>query len=493
MNSARGLRGFLNSLSGRFLLVTLAFVLLAEVLILVPSVARYRADYLLLRLEKSQLAALAVLASPDMISPDLERELLSNAGVFNVVRRRDEVRQLVLSSTIPEPIHDTYDLRLAGPWQLIRDAAALLADPQPRVIRVIGVPVQSAGLLIEITMETGALRKGMIDYGLQVLIMSALISVVTAFLLFLAVRRLIVIPIRRVVRHMQAYADAPEDARHVIAPTARVEELRVAEEAMQSMQNQLTGALRQKERLAQLGGAVAKISHDLRNILTTAQLFADRLEGSDDPAVARAAPKLVASISRAVSLCESTLAFGKAEEPPPQLRRLPVRRLAEDVAEGEGLLGEGRALDGGATQGKTQDGRGGEAAITCLIDIQPGLILRADSEQLHRVLTNLIRNARQAIEATGQPGTIEIGAGEGDADWWIRVGDTGPGLPAKAREHLFAAFQGGARKGGTGLGLAIAAELVRGHGGRLELARTGEDGTEFVIHLPKERDQGFDE
>jgi signal transduction histidine kinase len=101
-------------------------------------------------------------------------------------------------------------------------------------------------------------------------------------------------------------------------------------------------------------------------------------------------------------------------------------------------------------------------------------MIRADGEQLYRVLSNLVRNARQAIEATGQPGTIEIGAGEDDAEWWIRVGDTGPGLPKKAREHLFAAFQGGARKGGTGLGLAIAAELVRGHGGRLELVRSDE-------------------
>ena len=94
--------------------------------------------------------------------------------------------------------------------------------------------------------------------------------------------------------------------------------------------------------------------------------------------------------------------------------------------------------------------------------------------------------ARQAIEATGQPGTIEISAGEAPHEWWIRVGDTGPGLPAKAREHLFEAFQGGARKGGTGLGLAIAAELVRGHGGKLELSRTDAEGTEFMIHLPRE-------
>ncbi len=179
---------------------------------------------------------------------------------------------------------------------------------------MIGNPVQEGGQLIEITMETAPLREALVAYAQRILWLSALISAVTAVLLFVAVQRLMVLPIRRVVAHMQLYAEAPEDARRVIAPSARVEELRVAEEALARMQTQLTGALRQKERLAQLGGAVAKISHDLRNILTTAQLFADRIEGSADPAVARSAPKLIGSISRAVSLCESTLAFGKAEE-----------------------------------------------------------------------------------------------------------------------------------------------------------------------------------
>ncbi|WP_149588030.1 sensor histidine kinase [Tabrizicola flagellatus] len=439
--------------------------MLAEVMIFVPSIARFRADFLLTRLKQAQIAALTQLAAEAPVSPDLEAELLKNAEVYNVVLRRDEVRQLVLSSPVPDEIHASYDLRMAGPWELIRDAFATLLDPENRIVRVIGYPVQEAGTLIEVTMETRPLRVAMIDYGLRILILSALISVVTAFLLFLAVRRLLVLPIRRVVRHMRDYAEAPEDARRVITPNADVEELRMAEEALQSMQTQLTGALRQKERLAQLGGAVAKISHDLRNVLTTAQLFADRIEGSADPVVARSAPKLIGSISRAVSLCEATLAFGKAEEPPPQLRRLNLAQLAAEVVEGEGL--------------------GAESPITCLIDIPPGMMIRADGEQLYRVLSNLIRNARQAIEATGQPGTIEVSAGEDESEWWIRVGDTGPGLPAKAREHLFSAFQGGARKGGTGLGLAIAAELVRGHGGRLELVRADAEGTEFAIHLPK--------
>jgi signal transduction histidine kinase len=457
---------FLNTLSGRFLALTVVFVMLAEVLIFVPSIARFQVDYLQLRLEKAQIAALSVLASDDMIMPELEVELLANAEVFNVVLRRDEVRQLVLSSPVPAEIEETIDLRMTMPWLLIREAFHTLSEPDNRIIRVIGNPVREAGLLIEITMETRALRTAMVEYGLRILLLSALISIVTAFLLFLAVRRLLVLPIRRVVRQIDTYAQAPEDARRLITPTASVAELRTAEDALHSLQTQLTGALKQKERLAQLGGAVAKISHDLRNILTTAQLFADRIERSADPAVAKSAPKLVNSISRAVSLCESTLAFGKAEEGAPVMQRFQLLPLVNDVLEGEGLAAEG--------------------LVTHLVDIAPGFALRADPDQLYRILSNLVRNAKQAIEATGNPGTIEVSAVEDEASWSIRVGDTGPGLPPRARDNLFTAFQGGVRKGGTGLGLVISAELVRGHGGTLDLVRSDDDGTEFEIRLPKE-------
>jgi signal transduction histidine kinase len=439
--------------------------MLAEVLIFVPSIARFREDYLMARLEKAQIASLAQIAADDMITPELEAELLANAQVFNIVLRRDEFRQLVLSSPIPGPVVADYDLRMAGPVMLIRDAAEVLWRADNRVVRVIGNPTLDGGILIEVTLESAPLRAAMIDYGIRILLLSALISAVTAALLFVAVRRLLVMPMRRVVQHMQAYAEAPEDARSVIVPNAGVTELRQAEEALQSLQTQLTGALRQRERLAQLGGAVAKISHDLRNILTTAQLFADRLEGSADPTLARFVPKLVGSITRAANLTEATLAFGKAEEPPPRLLRIPLLALAEEVVEAEGLLPEG--------------------PVQCLIDISANLVIRADHEQMFRVLSNLVRNARQAIEGQGGGGTIELSAGENESEWWLRVGDSGPGLPLKAREHLFAAFQGGARRGGTGLGLAISAELVRGHGGRLELARSDVEGTEFMIHLPK--------
>jgi len=243
----------LHSLSGRFLILTIIFVMLAEVLIFVPSVARFREDYLLLRLERAQIASLALLAD-EVISPDLEEELLRNAEVFNVVLRRDEARQLILASPMPQAVDRTYDLRDPPALGLIRDGLAQLLDPAPEVIRVIGNPTREAGLLIEVTMESGPLRAAMLDYGVRILILSAVISIFTATLLFLAVQRLLVMPIARVARAMTHYAEAPEDGRRIIEPTSGITELRQAEDALQSLQTQLTSSLKQKERLAQLGG-----------------------------------------------------------------------------------------------------------------------------------------------------------------------------------------------------------------------------------------------
>lgn len=455
----------LRTLSGRFLVLTIIFVMLAEVLIFVPSIARFREDYLLSRLERAQIASLALLAD-DMISADLEAELLRNAEVFNVVLRRNELRQLILQSPVPQPIYATYDLRQASAFALIRDAMASLVNRENRVIRVIGNPVREAGLLIEVTMQTGPLRDAMLGYGMRILALSAVISVFTAVLLFLAVQVFLVRPIKGVVRAVQSYAENPEDARRIIMPSAGVTELREAEEALAKMQQDLTGALKQKQRLAQLGEAVAKISHDLRNILTSAQLFGDRIETSTDPSVQRLAPKLVNQITRAVHLTESTLAFGKAEEPPPGLARVALADIVADVLDSERLA----IADG-------QD-------ISLAADVPASMMVRVDAEQMYRVLSNLVRNARQALAQSGSGGEISIAATEAPDAWVIRVADTGPGLPAKARQHLFTPFQGGARKGGSGLGLAISAELVRGHGGQLTLEDSSDAGTVFKITLP---------
>lgn len=455
-----------NTLSGRFLGLTVLFVMIAEVLIFVPSISRFRVDYLQGRLELGQLAALALLATPgEVVAPDLERELLQTAEVLNVVLRRDEIRELVLAGPVPEPVAETFDLRDPDHLTLMGDALRTLVQRRDRIIRLIGRTTQGARSEIEITLHEAPLRAAMLDYGLRIFYLSLAISISTAALLFLAVQRLIVRPMKRVVEHMIAYRDDPEDARRVIAPRSGARELREAEIALQDLQLRLTGALRQKERLAALGGAVAKISHDLRNMLTTAQLLADRLEASSDPGVKRTAPKLVSSLARAIGLCERTLTFGKAEEPPPELADFLLAPLVAEVIENESR---------GASEGKAR----------LSAEVPPEMTVRADADQLFRVLSNLVRNAVQAIETSGASGDVRVSAREAGGQSELWVADTGPGLAPKARENLFQPFRGGVRRGGSGLGLVIAAELIRGHGGVLRLAETGPGGTAFCVTWP---------
>lgn len=452
-----------NTLSGRFLILTIVFVMLAEVLIFVPSIARFRLDYLNTRIERAQIASLALLAD-DMLAPELEAELLQNAGVYNVVLLRNETRQLVLSSALPSPVSDTYDLRNPRITTLISDALYEVTRADDRIIRAVGLPKLDGGDLIEITLDAGPLQHAMRDYGLRILWLSAIISIFTALLLNIVVRWVIVRPISYLGRSMREYEKAPQDARRIIQPRASVIELHEAEIALASLQSELSAALRQRQRLAQLGEAVAKVSHDLRNILSTVQLLSDRLEESDDPAVKRLAPKLVRSVSRAVALSENTLAFGRAQEPTPQLQRCDVGEIIDDVVTQETLA--------------IETAEHIEFKVICHVNE-----LRADPEQLYRILQNLIRNARQAF-GTSQ-GQIEIVVGEDDANWTIIVRDNGPGLPPKAVEHLFHPFSGGTKREGSGLGLAIAHELVVGHGGTLGLKDNSENGACFKITLPK--------
>ena len=454
-----------NTLSGRFLVLTVLFVMLAEIFIFIPSISRFRVEFLSARIERAQIASLALLAD-DMLSSELEKELLENAAVFNVVLRRNATRELVLTSELPKPVYETFDLRSTKTWNLIRDALNRLTDPEPRVIRVIGAPRLKGGSLIEVTLPTQDLRSAMINYGMRIFILSAVISAFTALLLFLAVRVVMVKPINRVIGHMKSYALSPEDARQIIQPTAKISELREAEIALQKMQNQLTVALKQKRRLAQLGEAVSKLSHDLRNILSTVQLLSDRMESSEDPLVKSLAPKLIVSVSRAVTLTESTLSFGKVQEPSPKIRQIELYQIVEDVVINERMW---------VTNKKTIISN----------SVSKHMNISVDPDQLHRALSNLVRNAWQAIDLQKARGKINVTASEDADKWLIEVVDTGLGLPKEARTHLFEPFRGSVRKGGIGLGLSISQELIRGHGGEINLVWSNQNGTKFQINLPK--------
>ncbi len=457
---------FLRGVSGRLLIVTIVAVMIVEVVIFIPSVARFRMDYLQERLARAEVAALAMLAYSDgMVSEEIQRELLSKAEVSSIVIHRDGARAMVLAPDPPQMIDATFDLRGMINVEMVTDALRrLAAAPGSEFIRVIGKPPQGAEAL-EITLDAAPLRDEMLDYGVRILNLSLIISLLTAAVVFVAIRRLVVAPMSRVIEAMKTFQENPEDTARIIEPDARIGEVAEAERALAEMQRDVNTALKERARLASLGQALAKISHDLRNMLAAQQLLFDRLETSSDPTVVRVMPKILGTLDRAIRLCQRTLDYGRAEESAPEIREVALAALVAEVAETLGLSE-------------------GSRPVSARISVPHDHTVPADPEQLYRVLANLMRNAAEAIAETGRPGEIAVSAAR-DSSWErIVIADTGPGLPARAREHIFKPFRGGARRGGTGLGLAIAHDLVTAHGGRLDLVKSTTQGTVFEICLP---------
>jgi signal transduction histidine kinase len=456
---------FVPGLSGKLLILTILFVMVAEVLVFVPSVSNFRKQWLTARLEDAQIAALVAEAAPGGQLPrTLRDDLLRSAKVKAVAVKRAESRRLILEEDMPAEIDAAYDLRGAAWPTLIADALMVFTEADDRVIRVVGKPSFGDEQFIEVVMEEAPLRAAMLRYGLDILGLSILISIITAALVYLTLHLLLVKPMMRLTRDMVRFSERPEDPSRIVVPSGRSDEIGTAEQELAAMQTELAGMLSQKNRLAALGLAVSKISHDLRNMLSSAQLLSDRLRSVKDERVQQLVPKLIASLDRAIRLCARTLDFGQAHETPPKRKLFPLAPLVAEVGEGIGLPRPDR--------------------IDWTLHIEPDLRVDADRDQLYRVLSNICRNAVQALESQGDgDGEITITARREGTVTLIEVKDTGPGVPERARQHLFEAFQSVARKGGTGLGLAIAAELVNAHGGEIALL-DNERGATFRILIP---------
>lgn len=453
-------------LSAKLLVLTVLFVMLTEVLVYVPSVANFRVNWLNDRLTAARTAALVLEVAPSGPAQEaIAREVLDSIRAKAVAVKLGHQRRMLASSANLPPTHHEIDMRDVTWWTAIVDAFDTLFSMEHDTVRVIG-PAPIHGDFVEVVVDEGPLRDAMLRFSKNVLLLSLFISVVTAALVYIALLYLFVRPMRRLTAEMVAFRRNPEHAAP-IAPTRRTDEIGIAERELAGMQTDIASMLHQKSRLAALGLAVSKINHDLRNMLSSAQLFSDRLTNIPDPNVQRFAPKLMRALERAIDLCQSTLSYGKAQEPAPERRLVLLEPLIEEVRDTLGLTSE--------------------SAIGWVSAIERGTQVDADPDQLFRVLVNLARNAMQALEtrAPNDPVRDQIritGRREG-AVTMIEIADTGPGVPDKAREHLFEAFQGSARAGGTGLGLAIAAELVRAHGGDIRLV-DGTIGAAFRIAIP---------
>ena len=456
-------------LSSRVLALMIGFVMIAEVAVYVPSVANFRNNWLNDRLSSALIAALVLEAAPtDMVPDELKQQLLDSVGAKTIVIKIHNTRRLLAVSDMPLMVDESYDSRTAGPLDAIAASWRALLAPRGRIINVIGM-APMGGDSIEITLDESRLQAAMRLYSLNILLISLAISLTVAALAVAALHLLVLRPVARLTSNLMRFEANPEDATRIIAPSGATHELGRAEEALASMQTALVRELNQKKHLAALGLAVAKINHDLRNMLASAQLLVDRLVDVPDPLTQRLAPKLVSTLDRAIRFCQSTLAYGRAVDEAPKFAKINLRALIDETI--ETVMPAGDSID-------------------VVAEVPPDLEIVADSEQMFRVLVNLGRNAVEALQGAGASGgqnpRLTFRARRANRDTLIEVSDNGPGFTQNARQKLFDAFQGSTRRGGSGLGLAIAADLVRAHGGTIMLSPqiAGEGGATFRIVLP---------
>ncbi len=453
-------------LSTKLLLLTVLFVMIAEVLIFMPSIANFRLRWLEERLgAAAAVSVLLVQGDAETLPRTLQNDVLMSIGAKAIAVRDGGVSRLLVIAEMPPEVDEHIDLAQTGPVSAMSGAIQTLFFGGDRMLRVFGRVGESRSEF-ELIIPDFRLREAMLTYSRNVALLSLLISLFTAMLVYTAINRIMIRPIRAMTSSMLAFAQAPDDPRRVIVPDSRTDEIGVAERELADMQLRLQKTLGEQKHLADLGLAVSKINHDMRNILASAQLLSDRLRAVRDPSVQAFAPRLLRALDRAVSYSEGVLAYGRTQEAPPARRRLRLHQMVDEL---HGLLGiEGIGID-------------------FVNAVEPDFEVDADSEQLFRVLMNLSRNAIQAMAADDGPSVVRrltISSEREGSVSRILVADTGPGLPAKAREHLFAAFRGSARSGGTGLGLAIAHELVRAHGGSLDLIESIGGRTVFSLTIP---------
>ena len=454
-------------LSSKLLLLTILFVMISEVLIFVPSISKFRVDWLTSKLELAEVAALIYTkSSSDLMDEALEAELLERLNVQTLALRTEGRRRLLAMVDMPGKIARDDDIHAMTPDQSIMAAFDTLFWGEGRTIRVMGQSQSNQGV-IELVLEETPLRQAMISFSVNILLLSLVISAITAGLVYLTLRALLVRPILGLLENMAAFTSNPEDANAVIKPSGRRDEIGMTEEQLSAMEMILAKTLQKQRRLADLGLAVSKINHDLRNILASAQLFSDRLAMLEDPTVQRVVPKIVGALDRAVEYSSSVLSYGKAQEAPPEKRLLMLYQLGEELRDFLDLT----------------DG----SKVSFINHIPQQMEIYADPGQLFRVMMNLCRNSVEVMQNETEDAVIcrlELSATDAGRETIIEVSDTGPGVPAMAQKTLFKAFQGSVRKGGTGLGLAISAELIRSHGGTIRLLDRA-PGAHFQIRLPK--------
>lgn len=439
-------------LSRRVFLLVAALVTACGVLVHLPALVIFRTDYLQHRLIDAYMATIALRAGGTLTAAQ-QAMLLEQAHLLGIELQADGV-ELRLGAAAPVERDILLNREPLG-QRLLRTVQALF-DNRQGWLRVSGIPSGEQNVWIAVTLDAAAPRRAVRHHAIEALALSVAISLVTAGLVQLGLIRLLLRPVGRLTAQLAAFHADPYHTPPP-EPTLRADEIGELQRSLAAMETEVQTALKRETRLAALGGAVARIHHDLKSILSTVSFASARLADAADPRSRQLTELLGQSVRRAANLCARTLDLARGETPVAQRERIDLAALGAQVA--------------------TAAARPPEFQVT--VDIPSGATVGGDPERLARVLGNLFANSREA--GAGQSRLTARPAATG---WILEIMDDGPGLPEVARTRLFEPFVGSVKTGGHGLGLATSRDIARAHGGELELIESGSHGVRFRLTLP---------
>lgn len=446
------------SLSGRLWLLTTLAVLLTEVVVFLPLLAHERRNWLDNHLDDAAIAIVAAVGNT--VDQAKASELLRLSGNHAIRMTSPGGATLTVGDVSRQPVA-VIDLEHEDFFTRIRRSLRALVIQENRFVSVRARSPFNPQSEEQIFLSEASLSDALRQFAGDFAVLALLIAGVTGGLVYLAVLLLLVRPMRRITRSIAAFRADPERTVPLDADTVTVlsdDEMSVASRELAAMQHELRAALWRNARLAALGTVVAKVSHDLRGILTPALLTAERLQLNADPKVQRAGETLAQAVDRATDLVRRTLDYAREGPPPLALEPVELAPLVDEAAD------TARPLNG---------------AFRLNNEVDLAILVHADRTQLFRVLANLLRNAVAAGART-----IRVSAQHESPALSVDICDDGPGLPEAVCAELFRPFAGsGAKRGGTGLGLAIARDLMVAHGGDIILVATGDSGTTFRLTL----------
>jgi len=467
------IEGFISRrLSGKLLLMTIGFVMLAELVIFIPSATDFRQDWLNDRAQQAGLLALALTGVPDYEASEiLTQQFMQDTDVIMMSAKRDGMSEFMLGQPPTAGDIEMIDLREKKRLPLFRDALRAFfgnADGSLRVLSSSPVKGQDA---LEMIIPKDRLQWAMRDYARRIAVLSLAIAIITGLLIYLAMLFMIIRPIEKLATGLADFREDPEKRRSNLPPSSRKDEIGQLQREFFDMKQGVRASFKQRERLATLGMAVAKINHDLRNVLASASLVSDRLANDQDERISKMGNRLTRAIDRGIKLTSEVLNFSLSGQEEPELEVVRVSLLVGEAA--------GDTLGSFGT---------GPRRIGFTNNIPSELIVTADKDSTYRIFHNLFRNAAQAMakmpddDAVRQLTVEAIPSGDHIS---VLVKDTGPGLPDKAKDNLFKAFASAAGRGSTGLGLTISQDLAKEQGGDILLESTSEAGTVFAVCLQK--------